>query len=194
LFEGDKAREVACMAHIRRKFVDVHRATGAAIAIEAIKRIANLYVVETHVRDRPPDERAQIRQEQAKPVLDALEEWLTARLTTISGKTPLAGAIRYALSRIPKLRPYLDDGRLEIDNNSAERAMRPIALGRKNYLFMGSEGGGKAAAIAYTLIETAKLNGVDPKAWLTHVIANIADHPASKIDDLMPWNFPAEPA
>jgi transposase len=189
LFGKGKAREVACMAHIRRKFVDVHQSTGAAIAEEALKRIADLYAVEAEARGQPPDERCRIRQEKAKPILDTLEQWLAERLTTISGKTPLAGATRYALSRIPKLRPYLDDGRLEPDNNAAERAMRPIALGRKNYLFMGSQGGGKAAAIAYTLIETAKLNDVDPQAWLTNVIDKIADHPASKIDELMPWNF-----
>lgn len=192
LFGDGKAREVACMAHIRRKFVDVHRATGAAIAEEALKRIADLYAVEAHARGRPPDERVTLRQEQAKPILDALEAWLMATRATISGKTPLAGAVRYALARIPRLRPYLDEGRLEIDNNSAERAMRPVALGRKNYLFMGSEGGGKAAAIAYTLIETAKLNGIDPQAWLTFVFNSIADHPASKINDLMPWNFVPE--
>ena len=191
LFGIGKATEVACMAHIRRKFVDVHQSTGGAIAEEAIRRIADLYAVEKEARGQPPDERRALRQERSKPVLDDLETWLSSQLRGISGKTPLAAAIRYALSRIPKLRPWLDDGHLEIDNNAAERAIRPIALGRKNYLFIGSKGGGKAAAIAYTLIETAKLNGVDPKAWLSHVIATIADHPASKITHLMPWNFDA---
>ena len=108
-----------------------------------------------------------------------------------SGRSPLAAAIRYALARIKRLRPYLDHGFLELDNNSAERAMRAIALGRKNYLFMGSEGSGKAAAIAYTLIETAKLNGVDPRAWLTDVLARIADHKINRIDELLPWNWAA---
>lgn len=194
LFGQDKAAEVACMAHIRRKFVDVHQSTGAAIAEETLRRIADLYAVEAEARGQPPDRRAALRRERSTPILDDLERWLAIQLTAISGKTPLAGAIRYALSRLPKLRRYLDDGRLEIDNNSAERAMRPIALGRKNYLFMGSEGGGKAAAIAYTLIETAKMNGVDPQAWLTHVIDRIADHPASKITDFMPWNFASDHA
>jgi len=123
------------------------------------------------------------------PILDEIETWLSAQLRGISGRTPLAAAIRYALSRIPKLRPWLHDGHLEIDNNAAERAIRPIALERKNYLFMGSQGGGKAAAIAYTLIETAKMDDVDPQAWLTNVIDRIVEHPASKIDELMPWNF-----
>ena len=189
LFGPDKATEVACLAHVRRKFVDVHQSTGAAIAEEAIRRIAELYAIENEGRAQPPDVRATLRRERARPALDQLELWLATQLRAISGKTPLAAAIRYALSRIPKLRPYLDDGRLEPDNNTAERAMRPIALGRKNYLFMGSLAGGKAAAIAYTLIETAKMNDVDPQTWLTNVIDTIADHPASQIDDLMPWNF-----
>jgi transposase len=115
-------------------------------------------------------------------------------LPKLSRKSPLADAIRYALDRLPKARPYLDNGFLEIDNNSAERSMRPIALGRKNYLFMGSEGGGKSAAIAYTLIETAKLNGVDPQAWLTDVLSRIADHKITKLDELMPWRYAANAA
>ena len=189
LFGAGKATEVACLAHVRRKFVDVHQSTGAAIAEEAIRRIAELYAVDGEARGQPPDIRTALRQERARPLLDELEHWLAAQLRGISGKTPLAAAIRYALTRIPKLKPYLGDGQLEIDNNTAERAMRPIALGRKNYLFMGSQAGGRAAAIAYTLIETAKMNGVDPQAWLTHVIGTIADHPVSQLDDLMPWIF-----
>ena len=150
------------MAHIRRKFVDVHRSQGSAIAEEAIKRIAALYGIEKEVRGRSPEYRAAIRQEKATPQPDALEHSLGDQLPKISGKSELAKAIRYALTRLGKLRPYIDHGILEIDNNSAERSMRCVALGRKNYLFMGSESGGKSAAIAYSLIETAKLNGVDP--------------------------------
>ncbi len=194
LFGEEKAVEVACMAHVRRKFVDVHQSTGAAIVELTLRRLSDLYVIEAAARGQPPDQRAALRQERSKPIPDALERWLAAQLATISGKTPLAGAIRYALARLPKLRPYLENGRLELDNNSAERAMRPIALGRKNYLFMGSENGGKAAAFAYTLIETAKMNGIDPQAWLTHVIDRIADYPARKINDFMPWNFATETA
>jgi len=115
--------------------------------------------------------------------------WLPAQLTRISGKTPLAGAIRYAITRLKRLRSYLNNGALELDNNTAERAMRAIAIGRKNWLFMGSEGGGKSAAIAYTLIETTKLNGVDPQAWLTDTLARIADHKINRIDELLPWNM-----
>ena len=180
LYRSGKVHEVACMAHIRRKFVDVHKAQGSAIAEEAIRRIARLYAVEKEARGQPPDKRRQIRH---------LEAWLHAQLPKISGKTPLAGAIRYALTRIKRLRPYLDHGILELDNNTAERSMRPIALGRKNYLFMGSEGGGKSAAIAYTLIETAKLNSVDPQAWLTDVLGRIADHKITRLDELMPWRY-----
>jgi transposase len=110
-------------------------------------------------------------------------------LPKISGKSELAKAIRYALTRMKRLRPYLDHGFLEIDNNSAERAMRPIAIGHKNYLFIGSEGGGNSAAIAYTLVQTAKLNGVDPQAWLTDVLKRIADHKITRLDELTPWRY-----
>ena len=141
------------------------------------------------VRGQSPDDRVKARQSKSKPIFDDLEAWLHAQLTRISGKSPLAGAIRYALTRMKKLRTWLDHGFLELDNNTAERSMRPIALGRKNYLFMGSQGGGKAAAIAYTLIETAKLNGVDPQAWLTDTLGRIADHKITRIDELLPWRY-----
>ncbi len=189
LYRGGETREVACMAHIRRKFVDLYQSQGSVIAEDAIKRIAALYGVEKNTRGRAPEERVQLRQARAKPLLDDLEVWLGAQLSKISAKSELAKAIRYALARIKRLRPYLDHGFLEIDNNPAERAIKPLALGRKNYLFVGSEGGGRAAAIAYTLIETAKLNGVDPQAWLTQVLSRIADHKISQIDDLLPWRY-----
>ena len=130
----------------------------------------------------------------AQPILDDLAVWLAEQQTRISGKTPLAAAIRYAITRLKHLRPYLDHGVLEIDNNTAERAMRGVAIGRKYYLFMGSEGGGKAAAIAYTLIETAKLNSIDPQAWLTDTLARIADHEINRIDELLPWRFAPDQA
>jgi hypothetical protein len=177
------------MAHVRRKFVDVFKAQGSAIAEEAIRRIAKLYVVEKEARGSPPDERVLLRQAKSKPILDDLEIWLEQQLQRISGKSPLAQAIRYALTRIKRLQPYLDHGVLELDNNSAERAMRGVALGRKNWLFAGSERGGQSAAVAFTLIETAKLNGVDPQAWLTHVLGRIADHKINRIDELLPWNY-----
>ena len=189
VFGTDKASEVACMAHIRRKFVDVFTAQGSAIAEETIKRIAQLYGVEKEVRGQSPEARAALRQDKAKPIFDDLEEWLQAQLPKISGKSPLAKAIRYALNRMPKTRPYLDNGFLELDNNTVERAMKPVAIGRKNWMFAGSESGGKAMAIAFTLIQTAKLNGVDPHACLTDTLARIADHKITKLDELMPWNY-----
>ena len=124
-----------------------------------------------------------------QPILDDLESWLQSELPKLSGKTPLANAIRYALTRMKRLRGYLDHGFLELDNNTAERSMRGIAIGRKNYMFVGSERGGKSAAIIYTLMETAKLNNDDPQAWLTDVLTRIADHKINRTDELLPWNY-----
>jgi len=194
VFGHDKADEMACMAHVRRKFVDVFASQGNAIAEEAIRRIAELYAVEKEVRGRSPEARVALRQARAKPIFDDLEAWLHAQLPKISGKSPLAQAIRYALGRMPKARPYLENGHLELDNNTAERAVKPVAIGRKNWMFAGSEGGGKAMAIAYTLIETAKLNGVDPQAWLTWVLGQIADHKITRLDELLPWRYAAQAA
>ncbi|WP_050520617.1 IS66 family transposase [Pseudorhodobacter antarcticus] len=192
LFGTDRASEQACMVHVRRKFVDIYESEGSAIAKEAIKRIATLYAGEKEARYKPAEERMALRQTMAKPVFDDLEKWLSLQLRKISGKSNVAAAIRYALGRIPKARAYLDDGKLELDNNICERSIRPVTLGRKNYLFMGSKGGGDAAAIAYTLIETCRMNKVDPEAWLRWVLARIADHKMNRLDDLMPWNWPAQ--
>ncbi len=194
LYHSGGVFEVACLAHIRRKFVDVFQSEGSIVAEEAIKRIAGIYAVEKQARGQPPDQRVRLRQAHSRPILDDLDAWLHAQLPKISGKSELARAIRYALARMKKLRPYLDHGFLEADNNSAERSIRPIALGRKNYLFVGSEGGGKSAAIAYTLIETAKLNGVDPQGWLTDALGRIADHKITRIDELLPWRYAAPAA
>jgi transposase len=174
VFGEAKASEVACMAHIRRKFVDVQQASGSAIAEEAIRRIAQLYGVEKLARGLPPEARVALRQSQARHIFDGLEEWLHAQLPKISGKSPLAQAIRYALNRLPKTRPYLDNGFLELDNNTAERAMKPVAIGRKNWMFAGSQRGG------------------NPQAWLTWVLERIADHKINKLDELMPWNYSPE--
>lgn len=194
LFGHDKADEMACMAHVRRKFVDVFASQGSAIAEEAIRRIAELYAVEKDVRRRTPEERVKLRQARSKPIFEDLEAWLHAQLHKMSGKSPLAQASRYALGRMPKARPYLENGHLELDNNTAERAVKPVAIGRKNWMFAGSEGGGKAMAIAFTLIETAKLNDVDPQAWLTWVLAQIADHKITRLDELLPWRYAAQAA
>ena len=174
--------------------VDVQQSQGSAIAEAAIKRIAKLYAVEKLARGKSPEERVATRQKHAKDIFDDLEDWLQAQLPKISGKSPLAQAIRHALGRLPKARPYLENGVLEADNNSVERAMKPVAIGRKNWTFAGSEGGGRAMAIAYTLIETAKLNKVDPQAWLTWVLGRIADHKITRLEELMPWSYAARAA
>jgi transposase len=189
LFGTDRASEQACMVHVRRKFVDVFETEGSAIAEETIKRIAALYAVEKEARYKLTEDRVALRQAKAKLVFDDLETWLSLQLPKISGKSNLAAAIRYALGRMPKARAYLENGQLELDNNICERSIRPVTLGRKNYLFMGSKGGGEAAAIAYTLIETCRMNSVDPEAWLRWVLARVADHKMPHIDELMPWNW-----
>ncbi len=181
--------EIACWAHVRRKFYDIHVATNAPIAGDALTRIGQLFDIERAAMGRSPQERVRIRQSSARPVIDNLAAFFDATLARISGKSELAGAIRYARSRWSALTRYLDDGRLEISNNAAERAIRPLALGRKNYLFAGSDAGGERAAAAYTLIETAKLNGLDPEAYLRDVLGRIADHPINRIGELLPWNI-----
>jgi transposase len=189
LYQTEAIAEVACMAHVRRKFFDLHKATRSPVAEAALLRIAGLYEVERRIRGRPPDERRLVRQAEASPLFEDLQAWLEATLPSLPPRGELAKAMRYAIARMRRLKTYLDDGRLEIDNNAAERSVRGIALGKKNYLFAGADSGGESGAVLYTLIETAKLNGIDPEAWLTHVIANIADYPMKRIDDLLPWNF-----
>ena len=183
--------EVACWAHVRRKFHDVHLATASPLAAEALDRIGALFGIERPVNGKPPDERRQARQDQARPLLDDMAAFLDATLAKISGKSELAAAIRYARSRWAALSRYLDDGRLDMSNNAAERAIRPLTLGRKNWIFAGSDAGGDRAAAIYTLVETAKLNGLDPEAYLRDVIGRIADHPINRIADLLPWNIGA---
>ena len=179
--------EVACWSHFRRKLYDVHHATVSPIALEALERIAALFVIESSVNGAAPDHRRAARAEHAAPLLDQLKTFLDTSLTKISGKSELAKAIRYALSRWKALVRYLSDGRLEMTNNAAERAMRIPVLGRKNYLFCGSDAGGQRAACLYTITATAKLNGVNPEAYLTDILGRIADHPINKINALLPW-------
>lgn len=186
---GERIAEVACWAHVRRKFYDVHVATGSATAREALDHIAGLYAVEEDIRGSPPDERRRERQARAGPLLAAFRQWLDATEPKLSRRSDLAIGVRYALARWLALTRYIDDGRLELDNNAAERSLRGVALGRKNWLFAGSNEGGHRAANIYSLVETAKLNGVDPQAWLADTIARIADHPARRVAELLPWNY-----
>lgn len=188
LFVSQEITESACWAHARRKLYEVHQAQASPLAATALTHISALYAIEAEIRGRPPDQRRAVRQARAAPLLGALREWLEHSLEQVSRKSGLAEAVRYALGRWPALTRYCDDGRLEIDNNAAERALRPVALGRKNYLFAGSDPGGDRAAAMYTLLGTAKLNGLDPEAYLRHVLARIAEHPINRIDALLPWN------
>ena len=192
LFDDGTVREAACWAHARRKFHDLHAARPTSLTTEVLRRIAELYVIEADIRGKPPDERRQIRQDRSRPLLDDLERWLRTTLDTLSRKSDTAAAILYALKLWPALLRYCEDGAIEIDNSAAERALRGVAIGRRNYLFAGADSGGERAAAVYSLIGTAKLNGVDPEAWLRHVLANIADHPVNRVDDFLPWNCAAQ--
>ncbi len=192
LYEGGAIYEVACWAHARRKFHDIHVVHASPITTEAIHRIGALYGIEEDIRGKPAELRREIRQTRAKPLLDDLRSWMEKFLRQLSTKSETAGAIRYALAHWRALTRYVDDGQLEIDNSAAERALRAVALGRKNYLFCGSNSGGERAAAIYSLVGTAKLNGLDPEAYLRQVLIRIAEHPINRIDELLPWNLADE--
>ena len=189
LYEDGRIQPAACWAHVRRHFYDLEQAHSSPVAREALQRIGGLYGIEESIRSRPPDERRAVRQAQAKPIVDSLRHWLEATLSKLSRKSETTVAIRYALSRWDALTRYIEDGHIEIDNNAAERSLRGVALGRKNYLFAGSDAGGERAAAIYTLMGSAKLNGLDPEAYLRQVLTRIADHPINRIDELLPWNL-----
>ena len=183
-----------CWSHVRRRFYELAQAGPAPIAIDALSRIAELYKIEGEIRGRSAEERRSVRQTRSRTIVKALEQWLRDKLALVSQKSKLAEAIRYALSRWAGLCRFLDDGTVEIDSNVVERSIRPIALNRKNALFAGSDGGAEHWATIASLIETAKLNGVDPYAYLADVIARIvAGHPQSQIDDLLPWAYAPTP-
>ena len=189
LYEGGAIYEVACWAHCRRKFYEIHSAHPSPTTTEALDRIGALYGIEADIRGRPVDFRHQVRQSRARPLLEDLRAWMEKSLRQLSPKSETAAAIRYALSRWRALVRYVDDGLLEIDNNPAERALRCVALGRKNYLFAGADSGGERAAAIYSLIGSAKLNGLDPELYLRTVLARIADQPISRIAELLPWSL-----
>jgi transposase len=186
---GNHIYEAACWAHARRKFHEIHVVRASPTTTEALARIGALYAIEEEIRGKPADLRLSIRQSRARPLLDELRTWMEKGLTRLSSKSETAGAIRYALSRWRALTRYTEDGLLEIDNSAAERALRAVALGRKNFLFAGSNCGGERAAAMYSLIGSAKLNGLDPELYLRTVLTRIADHPIGKIHDLLPWNL-----
>ena len=183
--------EAACWAHSRRKFFELARLRKMPIAIEAVQRIDALFAIEREINGKPATERLAVRHSRAKPLVEDFETWLKAERKKLSAKGPLAKAIDYQFNHWAAFTRFLDDGRICLSNNAAERASRGIAVGRRNWTFCGSDQGGHRAAVMYTLIETAKLNDVDPKAWLADVLARIADHPMQQLDALLPWNWKA---
>ncbi len=190
LAESEEVVLAACWAHARRKFYDFRQATGSPIAEEALRRIAELYAVEKAIRGQGAEARRLAREAESRPLIAAMKPWLEDQLRRVPPRGGLAEAIRYALARWPALCRFLDDGRIELDNNPVERAIRPVALGRKNHLFAGSDGGGERWAMVSSLIATAKLNDVEPYAYLKDVLERMTDgHPVNRLDDLLPWKW-----
>ncbi len=179
--------EAACWTHWRRPFFDLAKLAKAPIAAEAVRRIDELFEIERTINGKMPAERLAVRREQSRPLVAALETWLREQRALLSAKSDLAKAINDGLTRQRAFTLFLDDGRVCLSNNAAERAVRGIAVGRRNWTFAGSDEGGRRAAAVYTLIETCKLNDVDPQAWLTDVLARLPDHPAKSIGELLPW-------
>src|SRR5215468_2457695 len=190
----DPVVEVGCWSHARRPFFDVHASNGSPIAKEALERIGVLFDIERPIAGKPPEVRQQVRAQLAKPRLEELATWLDQQLQRVPGRSELAKGIRYARSRWVALNRYIDDGRLEISNNAVENAIRPLKVGSKNWLFVGSDSGGVTAARFYTIIRTCVLNGVEPEAYLREVLAYIGEFPINRISELLPWNFAARKA
>jgi len=189
IYDSGRVIEAACWAHARRKFYDIHTTHPTATTTHVLQQIAELYRIESGIRGSPPERRQEVRQEHSRPIVESLHMWLKDQLSTLSRKSVTADAIGYAMNQWRALTRFLDDGSIEIDNNPAERALRTVALGRKNYLFLGSDAGGERAATMYSLLGTVKLNGLNPETYLRHVLSVIADYPVNRIDDLLPWNL-----
>ena len=187
LYANGRIVEAACWAHARRKYYDVYVMDRSPTAHEALERIGELYAIEREIRGQAPKDRLAVRRARSAPLLETLRVWLRATHATLSVKSPLAGAIQYTLARWAALTRYTEDGRIEIDNNPAERAIRALVLGRRNYLFAGSDAGGETAARLYSLIGTCRLNDIDPYLYLRYVLERIAEHPINRIDELLPW-------
>ena len=182
-------REAACWAHLRRDFHDVWASTGSEIAREALDRIGLLYDIERKIAGQPAEARLAARQAHSLPKVESFRAWAEQQIARLPGKGDLAKAFRYGLSRWSSFCLFLEDGRVGIDNNPAERALRPIGIGRKNWLFAGADTGAETLARAMTIIETAKMNGLDPQAYLTDVLDRINDHKINRLDELLPWNW-----
>jgi transposase len=178
-----------CWAHGRRKFFDLARLNKAPIAAEAVERIDAILAIEREINGATPQERVRIRHERSQPLIIELQTWLREQRARISKHSETGKAIDYSLKRWAAFTRFLDDGRLCMTNNAAERELRAVAMGRKNWTFAGSHEGGRRAAVVYTLIATAKLNDIDPQAWLADVLARLPDHPAKHIHELLPWNW-----
>ena len=190
LFADGQVVEAACWAHARRKYYEIHKGQDempGTLAHQALLRIGALYAIEKDIRGKPAEERRRQRQSRAKPLVEALHGWLQDALSQLSAKSSMAQAIGYSLNHWQALTRFVDDGHIEMDNNAAERALRAVVLGRKNYLHFGSDAGGERAAVIYTLIGSCKLGSIDPQAYLHHVLERIADHPINRIDELLPW-------
>ena len=181
------------MVHARRKLYEIAAISKAPIAAEAVRRIDELFAIERAINGKPAAERLAVREERTKPLVAELEAWLRAQHMRVSRKAEIGKAIAYTLNQWKALTRFLEDGRICMSNNAAERALRGVAVGRRNWTFAGSDRGGERAAAVYTLIETCKLNGVDPQAWLADVLARLPDHPARRITDLLPWNWRPAP-
>jgi hypothetical protein len=185
-----------CWTHMRRPFFEFHANTHSPLAAAVLGEIARLYAIEAEIRGQPAERRRQVRQERSRPIVEALHAWLVDHAGRVSAVSDLLKAIRYALRHWSGLTAFLDDGRIEMDTNVVERAIRPPTLTRKNALFAGSDGGAQRWAIAMTLIQTARLNGVNPQAWLTDVLERIVSRQVTvnAMHGLLPWNWQAEQA